>query len=166
VAQTVGFIGLGNMGLPIARNLAKAGYRLRVYSRTAAKVQPLLALDGVSLARTPVGVVERGGVVLSMLADDNAVEEATAGVAEGLGVEGLHVSLSTIAPATSTRLAGQGCGYVMGYPRHLVSPRLHAQPWGHPGAEVRRRRNAAGPVRAAAGVCELNVTRVTNRNGC
>lgn len=112
MAQTLGFIGLGNMGLPIARNLAKGGYRLRVYNRTAAKAQPLLALEGVSLARTPVEVAEPGGIVLSMLADDHAVDQATTGVAERLGAEGVHISLSTIAPTTSTRLAGQGCGYV------------------------------------------------------
>jgi 3-hydroxyisobutyrate dehydrogenase-like beta-hydroxyacid dehydrogenase len=143
VAQTVGFVGLGNMGLPIARNLAKAGYRLRVYNRTAAKAQPLLALDGVSLARTPVGVAERGGVVLSMLADDNAVDQATMGVAERLGAEGLHISLSTIAPATSTRLAGQGCGYVaapvFGRPDRAESAELIVVSAGAPGDRERAR---------------------------
>ncbi len=110
--QSIGFIGLGNMGLPIARNLALAGYQLRVYNRTAAKARPLLDLDGVSQARAPAEVAEPGGVVLSMLADDRAAEQATAGLADKLGAAGLHVSLSTIAPATSTRLARQGCGYV------------------------------------------------------
>ncbi|MGH3620524.1 MAG: NAD(P)-binding domain-containing protein [Sciscionella sp.] len=60
------------MGLPtIARNLARAGYRLRVYNRTASKAQPLLELDGVSLVQTPAEVAEPGGIVLSMLADDH-----------------------------------------------------------------------------------------------
>lgn len=110
--QSIGFIGLGNMGLPIARNLARAGYRLRVYNRTASKAAPLRELDAVSVVQTPVEVAEPGGIVLSMLADDHAVEQATAGLADQLGAAGLHVSLSTIAPTTSTRLAMQGCGYV------------------------------------------------------
>ncbi|MGH3427084.1 MAG: NAD(P)-dependent oxidoreductase [Mycobacteriales bacterium] len=126
--QSIGFIGLGNMGLPIARNLARAGYRLRVYNRTAAKAQPLLGLDGVSLARTPAEVAEPGGIVLSMLADDHAVEQATAGLADVLGADGLHVSLSTIAPTTSTRLSNQGCGYlaapVFGRPDRAESAQL------------------------------------------
>jgi 3-hydroxyisobutyrate dehydrogenase-like beta-hydroxyacid dehydrogenase len=112
VNQSIGFIGLGNMGLPIARNLARAGYRLRVYNRTASKAQPLLEFDGVSVVQAPVEVASSGGIVLSMLADDHAVEQATAGLADALGASGLHVSLSTIAPATSTLLATQGCGYV------------------------------------------------------
>lgn len=110
--QSIGFIGLGNMGLPIARNLARAGCRLRVYNRTASKAQPLLKIDSVSLAQTTAEVAEPGGIVLSMLADDHAVEQATAGLADKLGADGLHISLSTIAPTTSTRLASQGCGYV------------------------------------------------------
>jgi 3-hydroxyisobutyrate dehydrogenase-like beta-hydroxyacid dehydrogenase len=112
VNQSIGFIGLGNMGLPIARNLARAGYRLRVYNRTASKAQPLLEFDGVSVVQSPIEVASSGGIVLSMLADDHAVEQATAGLADALGANGLHVSLSTIAPATSTLLATQGCGYV------------------------------------------------------
>ena len=143
MAQTVGFIGLGNMGLPIARNLAKAGYRLRIYNRTAAKAQPLLALEGVTLASTPVDVAEPGEIVLSMLADDHAVEQATTGVAERLGAQGLHISLSTIAPPTSTWLAGQGCGYVaapvFGRPDRAESAELIVVSAGAPGDRQRAR---------------------------
>jgi 3-hydroxyisobutyrate dehydrogenase-like beta-hydroxyacid dehydrogenase len=143
VKQSIGFIGLGHMGLPIARNLALAGYRLRVYNRTAAKARPLLELDGVSQAQTPAEVAEPGGIVLSMLADDHAVEQATAGLADKLGAGGLHVSLSTIAPATSSRLALLGCGYVaapvFGRPDQAESAQLIVLSAGASGDRARAR---------------------------
>jgi 3-hydroxyisobutyrate dehydrogenase-like beta-hydroxyacid dehydrogenase len=49
--QHLGFVGLGNMGLPIARNLAQAGCQLCVYNRTPSKAEPLLELDGVTWYR-------------------------------------------------------------------------------------------------------------------
>ncbi|MGH3830710.1 MAG: NAD(P)-dependent oxidoreductase [Pseudonocardiaceae bacterium] len=141
--ESIGFVGLGNMGLPIARNLARAGYRLRVYNRTVSKAQPLLELGGVSLAPTPAEVAEPGGIVLSMLADDHAVEQATAGLADKLGAGGLHVSLSTIAPTTSTRLASHGCGYVaapvFGRPDRAEAGQLIVLSAGAPGDRERAR---------------------------
>jgi 3-hydroxyisobutyrate dehydrogenase-like beta-hydroxyacid dehydrogenase len=129
--QTIGFVGLGNMGLPIARNLARAGYRLRVYNRTPSKAEPLLGLDGVVLVRSPAETAEPGGIVFTMLADDDAVEHLTAGkdgLAARLGPEGLHISMSTIAPTTSTRLAQLGSGYlaapVFGRPDKAASAEL------------------------------------------
>lgn len=113
--ETIGFVGLGNMGLPIARNLARAGYRLRVHNRTPAKAEPLLAVGGVALVEHPAETAEPGGIVVTMLADDDAVEGVTAGaggLAHRLGPEGLHISMSTIAPTTSTRLAQLGSGYL------------------------------------------------------
>ena len=64
--ETLGFIGLGNMGQPIASNLIRAGYKLRVYNRTPGKAEPLVK-QGAVLASRPAEVSERGGVVLTML---------------------------------------------------------------------------------------------------
>lgn len=129
--QNIGFVGLGNMGLPIARNLARAGYRLRVYNRTPSKAEPLLGLDGVVLVRSPAETAEPGGIVFTMLADDAAVEHLTAGedgLAARLGPEGLHISMSTIAPTTGARLAQLGSGYlaapVFGRPDKAASAQL------------------------------------------
>lgn len=129
--ETIGFVGLGNMGLPIARNLARAGYRLRVHNRTPAKAEPLLAVGGVALVEHPAETAEPGGIVVTMLADDDAVEGVTAGaggLAHRLGPEGLHISMSTIAPTTSTRLAQLGSGYltapVFGRPDRAASAEL------------------------------------------
>jgi 3-hydroxyisobutyrate dehydrogenase-like beta-hydroxyacid dehydrogenase len=106
--ETLGFIGLGNMGAPIASNLIKAGYGLRVYNRTAAKAAPLVE-KGATLAANPSDVAHTGGIVLTMVADDKALEElclAPGSFVEKLGAGGIHISISTIAPTTAERLAG------------------------------------------------------------
>jgi len=104
--ETVGFIGLGSMGLAMATNLLKAGHRLRVYNRTAEKAQPLLE-QGVVLARSPAEAAEPGGIVVTMVSDDGALEAVTLG-ADGLLSRlgnGVHLSMSTVAPRTSRHLA-------------------------------------------------------------
>src|SRR6266850_6512983 len=105
--ETVGFIGLGGMGLAMATNLLKAGFGLCVYNRTAEKARPLLQL-GARLARSPAETASPGGVVATMVADDRAVEEVSLGESGFLGRlgDGVHLSMSTIAPRTARRLAG------------------------------------------------------------
>jgi len=71
MAETIGFIGLGNMGEPIARNLMQAGYRLKVYNRTASKAVDLVDKDAVS-SSDATEVAEPGGIVVTMLSDDDA----------------------------------------------------------------------------------------------
>src|SRR5947209_15603085 len=99
--ETVGFIGVGGMGLAVATNLLNAGFGLRVYNRTAEKARPLLE-SGARLARSPAEAVEPGGIVVTMVSDDRAVQDVTLG-ANGflsrLG-NGVHLSMSTIAPRT------------------------------------------------------------------
>src|SRR5712691_6315001 len=114
--ETVGFIGLGNMGTPIASNLAAAGYPLRVWNRTASKVEPLLQ-RGAERASRPAEAVSRGSVAVTMVADDRALEGITSKeFLEALGAGGLHISMSTVAPATARRLAAHhaeaGSAYV------------------------------------------------------
>lgn len=107
MADEIGFIGLGAMGLPMAANLLAAGFRLRVWNRTAAKAAAVTA-QGAMLVATSADAAAPGGVVITMLADDAAVEGVTlgeAGLAARLGAGGLHLSMSTIAPATAERLA-------------------------------------------------------------
>jgi 3-hydroxyisobutyrate dehydrogenase-like beta-hydroxyacid dehydrogenase len=107
MSETLGFIGLGNMGTPIAANLLKAGFGLRVYNRTASKAAPFTA-KGAALASSPRDVAQPGGIVLTMLADDRAVEEVclvAGSFVERLGAGGIHISLSTISPLTARRLA-------------------------------------------------------------
>jgi 3-hydroxyisobutyrate dehydrogenase-like beta-hydroxyacid dehydrogenase len=118
--ETLGFIGLGNMGLPIAKNLLKSGFQLRVYNRTIAKAR-LLGESGAEVVVTSAEVATPGGIVFTMLADDHAVEDvclAKPSFVERLGRGGIHVSMSTISPAMARRLAKQhkeqGVEYVAG----------------------------------------------------
>jgi 3-hydroxyisobutyrate dehydrogenase-like beta-hydroxyacid dehydrogenase len=106
MSETLGFIGLGGMGEPIAANLMQAGYALRVYNRTASKAAPLVAKGAVSAANA-ADVATPGGIVLTMLADDRAVEDVcllAGSFVERLGPGGIHISLSTISPAVVRRL--------------------------------------------------------------
>jgi 3-hydroxyisobutyrate dehydrogenase-like beta-hydroxyacid dehydrogenase len=121
MSETLGFIGLGNMGAPIAANLLKAGFGMRVYNRTASKAAPLTA-KGATLAASPAEVAQPGGIVLTMLADDRAVEEVClpgGSFIERLGLGGIHISLSTISPVTARRLAEHHAKYKVDY---LASP--------------------------------------------
>ncbi|MGA8056713.1 MAG: NAD(P)-binding domain-containing protein, partial [Candidatus Binataceae bacterium] len=65
----IGFIGLGAMGEPMAANLVAAGYRLRVYNRTASKADALVKAGATRVER-PGDAAPAGGVVITMLADD------------------------------------------------------------------------------------------------
>ncbi len=107
MSTEAGFIGVGAMGLPMAINLIDAGVKLRVHNRTASKAEPLVA-KGATLAANAGDAAVPGGIVLTMLADDAAVDSVVMGpdgLAARLGAGGVHVSMSTIAPATSHRLA-------------------------------------------------------------
>ncbi|HLY54710.1 MAG TPA: NAD(P)-dependent oxidoreductase [Stellaceae bacterium] len=102
----IGFVGLGNMGAAMAANLVTAGHEVTVFNRTQAKARPLVELG----ARAAATVAEacRGEVVVTMLADDAAVETAAlgdGGITASLGRGALHISCSTISVALSTRLA-------------------------------------------------------------
>lgn len=109
----IGFIGLGQMGSGIAANLIKAGHEVTVWNRSADKAAPLIAL-GAHGAGTPTEAAA-GDVVMSMLADDHAVEAVVYGGDGILGAPALHVSHSTISIDLADRLArdheGKG-GYV------------------------------------------------------
>lgn len=101
----VGFIGLGHMGAGMAANLLKTGHRVTVFNRTPAKAESLIA-HGAMLANN-VAEASRGDAVVTMLANDQAVEDVVLGrdgVIANLPSGGLHVSSSTISVALSERL--------------------------------------------------------------
>jgi 3-hydroxyisobutyrate dehydrogenase-like beta-hydroxyacid dehydrogenase len=117
MTETIGFIGLGHLGAPIAANLLQAGYALRVHNRTAAKADALVT-QGAVRAERAVDAVTPGGVVVSLLWDDASVEGLVAGdgFLDRLGPGGVHVSMSTVSPQASQRLAAlhaeHGCLFV------------------------------------------------------
>jgi 3-hydroxyisobutyrate dehydrogenase-like beta-hydroxyacid dehydrogenase len=114
----IGFVGLGNMGQAMARNLIKAGHELAAYNRTQAKAEALRSQGG-RVAKTPREAAQGAQVVFTMLADDHALEEVCwgeAGLLAGLEKGAIHISSSTISVALSERLteahAQAGQGYV------------------------------------------------------
>ena len=107
--MNIGFIGLGNMGVAMARNLLRAGYNLTVYNRSQEKAEGLRG-EGATVAGSPAETSRRAEVVFSMLADDVAAKEVTLGengIASGLGNGQLHVSCSTISVALAKQLASE-----------------------------------------------------------
>ncbi len=102
--ETLGFIGLGKLGLPIAESLMAGGFPVRVYNRTAGKAESLVA-RGATAATSPTETARPGGTVLSIVTDDRALlEVASDDFCKALGT-GIHVSMSTVSPVTSRTLA-------------------------------------------------------------
>lgn len=102
----IAFIGLGSMGSGIARNIAKAGHQLTVYNRTRRRAEALQSA-GVTVADNPRDAVKDAEVVITMLADDPAVENIVLskdGILQALPEGAVHVSMSTISVALSKRL--------------------------------------------------------------
>jgi 3-hydroxyisobutyrate dehydrogenase-like beta-hydroxyacid dehydrogenase len=101
----VGFIGLGHMGAGMAANLLKAGHDVTVYNRTRTKVEALVAQG----AKAAAGVSDacRGDAVITMLANDDAVERVVfgdGGIIGSLPTGAPHISSSTISVALSEKL--------------------------------------------------------------
>jgi 3-hydroxyisobutyrate dehydrogenase len=134
--ETVAVLGAGGiMGLPIARNIARAGIPVRAWNRTASKAEPLRE-DGAHVVATPAEAARGAGIVITMLADENAVMSAMDGPDGALSVmpganresggdrtddpngphHALWVQMSTVGEAATRRCAelanGRGVGFV------------------------------------------------------
>ena len=104
--MNAGLIGLGKMGSGIARNLLRGGHGLTVYNRTAGRAEALRS-DGARIANS-VAEACASGVVMTMVADDAALESVVygeKGILASLPLGGIHISFSTISVALSDRLA-------------------------------------------------------------
>jgi 3-hydroxyisobutyrate dehydrogenase-like beta-hydroxyacid dehydrogenase len=115
---SVGFIGLGLMGGPMAANVARAGFPLTVWNRTPGKAEPVQAL-GARVAPDAAGAAAGIDVLVTMVSDDAALEEllfGTAGVADALPSRAVVVDMSTTSPArmhsVAARLADRGVRFV------------------------------------------------------
>ncbi|HEY4906543.1 MAG TPA: NAD(P)-dependent oxidoreductase [Candidatus Acidoferrum sp.] len=101
----VGLIGLGGMGTGLAKSLLRAGHRVTVFNRTRSRAEALRA-DGATVASTSAEA-SRTGIVMTMLADDAALESQVfgdGGILASLPHGGVHISCSTISVALSDRL--------------------------------------------------------------
>jgi len=106
---TVGLIGTGIMGEPMARNLLRAGYSVSVYNRTRAKAETLLG-DGATWKDSPAALAREVDVVISIVADSPDVEDVylgSRGVCETLRTGTLCIDMSTIAPEVARSVAGE-----------------------------------------------------------
>jgi 3-hydroxyisobutyrate dehydrogenase-like beta-hydroxyacid dehydrogenase len=149
--MVIAVLGLGQMGRPIARNLAAAGFTVRAWNRSGGSV------DGVVPALTIADAVQGADVVVTMLAEDTAVSTVTlgpGGIVEHLGGGGIHVGMSTVSVDLAGRLdeahrrAGQGfvAAPVFGRPAAAEARQLWIVPGGD-AAHVER----LAPVFAAVG---------------
>ena len=103
----IGFIGLGIMGRPMARNLLKAGYPLVVHNRSREPVQELVAA-GAEEAFTPQEIAQRSQVIITMLPDSPDVELVALGpdgLIAGASEGDIYVDMSTIAPRIAVKVA-------------------------------------------------------------
>src|SRR5450759_2976666 len=101
----VGMIGLGKMGMPIARNLIERGFEVIGYRRSGS---PDLIAAGGTVAASPAQVAERAGVLLSILPDAGAVEEVVCGAAGTLTTlrpGTVHIEMSTVDVGHKLRIA-------------------------------------------------------------
>lgn len=113
----IGFLGLGNMGLPMVRNLLGLGHVVMVYNRTPGRAKALVA-RGAKEAPTVAKAVKNADIAITMLADDAAVKEVVYG-AEGLlqhlPAGAVHLCMSTISVETSSALATAHAKAKQGY---------------------------------------------------
>jgi 3-hydroxyisobutyrate dehydrogenase len=131
----IGFIGLGNMGVPMVRNLIKAGFEVKVYNRNESKAKDFATEQGIQAVAAPADLLPDADVIISMLSDDNAVKGVYSGE-NGIFTASpekdlVVIDMSTVAPATSRQLAGEaaavGIDYVDAPVSGSVKPATDAQ---------------------------------------
>lgn len=116
----MGLIGLGNMGTAIAERILDAGYQLIVHNRTPEKADALRALGAV-VASTPGDLAGQVDVVITSLADDDALEAVAGQVVAAAGADAVLVDMSTVSAAASARVASLAETASVGYLRAPVS---------------------------------------------
>jgi len=107
--KKVGIIGLGIMGMPMARNLMKAGFQVTVYNRTPPKAD-LLAAEGALKADSPKEVAAKNSVIITMVSDTPDVESVILGangVIEGIKPDAVVIDMSTISPQATRKIAAR-----------------------------------------------------------
>lgn len=105
--KRIGFIGLGIMGKPMARNLINGGYQLVVHDVNRGAVEELVA-SGAEEAFSPKEVSESADAIITMLPEDHIVEKVATGkggAVEGINKGAILADMSTISPTTARRIA-------------------------------------------------------------
>lgn len=105
--KTIGFIGLGIMGKPMAKNLLRAGYSLVVYNRRREPVEDLVK-EGALSSNSPKEVAERAEIIITMLPDSPEVQEVILGkdgIIQGLKPNSVVIDMSSINPLVTQKIA-------------------------------------------------------------
>lgn len=105
--ERIGFVGLGMMGLPMAKNLVEAGYTVTVFDLDAGAIEEAQEF-GASPASTGAEVAAQSDIIITMVPDSPHVEAAIAGnggIIEGIRAESVVIEMSTILPETGKRMA-------------------------------------------------------------
>jgi len=121
--QRIGWIGLGKMGMPMAKNLIKAGHPLVVYNRTREKTREPVEL-GAQIADTPKNLAADASVIISMVLDDPAMEAVFTGpegAFEGAKSGTIYVEMSTVSAMASARVAEKASKKGIAYLRAPVT---------------------------------------------
>ncbi|EBM0725519.1 NAD(P)-dependent oxidoreductase, partial [Salmonella enterica subsp. enterica serovar Senftenberg] len=109
----IAFLGLGRMGSPMAMNLVKAGHDVVVWNRTTAKAKEFATEHGCTEAGTPREAAAGADFVITMLADDQALQDAYQGddgIVAGIRSGAVAIDMSTVAPETVAALAAAASG--------------------------------------------------------
>ena len=151
MTSSIGFIGLGRMGLPMARHLLDADFPLAVFNRTASRADALRQ-NGAGWADSPRELAAQSDIVISIIADDAALRAIALGedgILAGLKPDGIHVDMSTVSPDVTKELVPlyheQGTHFVaapvFGRPEAAAAAKLWVCPAG-PAAAIERCRPA------------------------
>ena len=118
--KKIGFIGTGLMGLPMAKNILKSGYNLKAFNRTQNKAEPLKEFGG-EIAETIKDVVKDNEVIITMLTDDNAINEvmSSSDFLDNLNPGNTVIDMSSIKPATAIKYGNKLKSYNINYKRFL-----------------------------------------------
>jgi 3-hydroxyisobutyrate dehydrogenase len=109
MSERVGFIGLGIMGSGMARNLLKAGFSVRVWNRSHAKMDALAA-DGAVATATPAQLASQSDIIITCVSDSPDVEQVILGeqgVIHGAAAGSLVIDMSTISPQATRAIAAR-----------------------------------------------------------
>ena len=101
---TIGFIGTGLMGLPMAKNILKSGFKLKAFNRSIEKAEPLKEF-GAEISKTISNVVKESDFVITMLTDDSAVDAITSSsdFLDTLKSGSTVIDMSSVKPTTATK---------------------------------------------------------------
>ena len=104
MTKKIGFIGIGLMGLPMSKNILKAGYNLTAFNRSKNKAEPLKEF-GAKISNTLKDAVDGSDIVITMLTDDTAVDEVmnNADFTKSLKSGAIVIDMSSVKPTTATK---------------------------------------------------------------